>query len=195
MNIDFPDSATSEERTINWQKIAEICDADFGFNDPKEKTDEIRFYVRILLFNDKNEICVVKSDKYGYMQLPGGGIEKDESIIEALKREIVEETGWLIFDIKPIGYTIEKREDKRNTHPWGKCVSYVFTAIPTNEVGTNYTEDEIAEGFKPVWMKLADFIAEQEQNEGHIESYSGCFSNRRDLSIAKFFKTTIQNYN
>ena len=92
-------------------------------------------------------------------------------------------------------YTIEKREDKRNTRSWEKYVSYVFTAKPAKEVGTNYMEDEVAEGFKPIWIKLTDFITKQKQNEGHIESYSGCFSNRRDLSIAKFFKTTIQNNN
>ena len=183
----FPENATSEERAINWQKIAEITDVDFGFNDPKKETDEIRFCVRILLFNDKGEICVVKSEKYGYMQLPGGGIEEGEGIIEALERETQEETGWLISNIKPIGYTLERREDKRNTHSWGKDISYVFRAKPAKQVGVNYMEDEVAEGFKPIWLKLDDFIAEQELSDGHIESYSGCFSNRRDLSIAKYF--------
>ena len=48
--------------------------------------------------------------------------------------------------------------------------------------------DEAAEGFKPIWIKLTDFIAEQEQSEGYIESYSGNFSNRRDLSIAKYYQ-------
>ena len=48
-------------------------------------------------------------------------------------------------------------------------------------------EDEVAEGFKPIWIKLEDFIVEQESNEGKIESYSGCFSNKRDLEIAKYF--------
>ena len=48
-------------------------------------------------------------------------------------------------------------------------------------------DDEIAEGFKPIWIKLEDFIAEQQSCEGKIENYSGCFSNRRDLEIAKFY--------
>ena len=61
--------------------------------------------------NDKGEFCVVKSEKYGYMQLPGGGIDNGESITDALLRETREETGFLIKDINPIGYTLEKRED------------------------------------------------------------------------------------
>ena len=60
MDIIFPENVTSREQAINWQKIAEIKDADFGFNDPEEKTIEIRFCVRVLLLNDKGEICVVK---------------------------------------------------------------------------------------------------------------------------------------
>lgn len=189
-NIDFPDGATDKERAMGWQLIAEISDKDFGFNTPKEKNDEIRFCVRVLLLDGEGRICVIKSDKYGYMQLPGGGIESGESIIEALRRETEEETGFLIKDIKPIGFTFERREDVRNTHSWGRDISYIFEALPYKNVGTHYMEDEIAEGFRPIWINLDDFIAEQEQNEGRIESYSGCFSNRRDLEIARYFRST-----
>ena len=55
-------------------------------------------------------------------------------------------------------------------------------------MGTNYMDDEIAEGFKPIWIKLENFITEQQNNEGKIESYSGCFSNKRDLEISKYYK-------
>ena len=183
--IQFPTNATNEERTIDWHKIAEIKDADFGFNIPKEKTGKIRFCVRAVLPNDKNEICIIRSEKYGYMQLPGGGIDDGENIIEALRRETEEETGFLIKDIKPIGYTF----DIRNTHDWDQDISFVFTALLDKEVGTKYMEDEIAEGFKPIWIKLEDFIDEQKSNEGNIGSYSGCFSNKRDLEIAKCFRS------
>lgn len=191
----FPENATDSERNIKWQKIAEITDADFGFATPKEKTGKTRFCVRILMSNDRGEFCIIKSEKYGYMQLPGGGIDEGENITEALRRETEEETGFLIKDIKPIGYTLEKREDIRNAHDWDQDISYVFSAFPDKEVGTNYMDDEIVEGFKPIWIKLENFIAEQQNNEGKIESYSGCFSNRRDLEIAKYFKLLKVNNN
>ena len=63
----FPPDATDAERTTNWPKIVEISDQDFGFNTSQEKTNVIRFCVRILLFNRQNEICVVKSEKYTYL--------------------------------------------------------------------------------------------------------------------------------
>lgn len=187
----FPENATDSERKVDWQKIAEITDADFGFATPKEKTGKTRFCVRLLMLNNEGELCVIKSEKYGYMQLPGGGIDEGENITDALRRETREETGFLIKDIKPIGYTLEKREDIRNTHDWDLDISYVFSASPDKEVGTNYMDDEIAEGFKPIWIKLEDFINEQQSNEGKIENYSGCFSNKRDLEIARHFESKV----
>ena len=184
----FPEGATKKEREINWYKIAEIEDADFGFDTPKEWTDKIRFCVRILLTDEEGKICMVKSEKYGYMQIPGGGIEKNETIKQALRRETEEETGWLISDTRPLGLILERREDVRNTRDWVRYISYVFVAKPERDVGTKYMDDEIAEGFAPMWIKLEDIIAGLEADEGHIESYSGNFSNRRDLLIAKYFQ-------
>ena len=62
-----------------------------------------------------------------------------------------------------------------------------ITQLPDNNVGTKYMEDEVTEDFKPIWIKLEDFIVEQESNEDKIENYSGCFSNKRDLEIARYF--------
>ncbi len=184
----FPEAATDEERSVKWQKITEVSDADFGFNTPKEKTGNTRFNVRAVLMNDKNEICVIKSEKYGYMQIPGGGIDDGENIIDALRRETREETGFLIDNIKPLGYVLEKREDVRNKHNNDQHVSFVFSASTKENIGTDYMEDEIAEGFKPIWIGLDDFIFEMERLDGKTENYSGCFSGRRDLEVAKYYR-------
>ncbi|MBQ3161735.1 MAG: NUDIX domain-containing protein [Oscillospiraceae bacterium] len=59
-----------------------------------------------------NDIAMVKSDKEGYYKFPGGGIEKNESHIEALIRETLEETGLSIIpeSIREYGFTCEKRK-------------------------------------------------------------------------------------
>ena len=177
---------------IKWQLIAEISDDDFGFAHQKQlKGNKTRFNVRCILQNNNGEICIVKSEKYGYMQIPGGGINDEETIIDALHREVQEETGFLIVDVKPIDYVLEKREDIQNNHDWNKAISYVFSASLGKEVGTNYTEDENIDGFKPIWMALDTFIIEKEKIKDKDNSYSGYFSDRRDLEIAKFFKTKL----
>lgn len=190
--LKFPDCASAQERSTEWPKIAEISDTDFGFNTPKPQTDQTRFAVRILLTNDQNQFCVIQSTKYGYCQIPGGGIDEGETITEAQRRETREEAGFLIKDIKPLGYVIENRGDLRNHHSWDRSQSYVFTASTDQAVGTDYMADEIAEGFQPTWLELPDLIAAFEKSEGKIESYSGCFANRRDLKVAKYY-ASIQN--
>ncbi len=186
--INYPDGATEAERAVVRRKIAEISDADFGYTDLREKNDEIRFCVRAVVENPKGDICVVKSERLGYMQLPGGGIEEGETIEEALRREVQEEAGWTISDIEPLGYIIERRESMQHKSSYNTAVSFAYRVMVEKEVGTNYTAGEIEDEFAPTWMRLDDFIAEQEEHIGKIESYSGNFSNMRDLKIAKNYK-------
>ena len=47
----------------------------------------------VLLFNKKKELLVLKTHYRKYWTLPGGVVEKDESIMTALLREVAEETG------------------------------------------------------------------------------------------------------
>jgi len=60
--------------------------------------------VGALIFNTLGKLFLMKSHKWGgnYV-IPGGHIELGESAVDALKREIKEETGLDIFDIEFIG--------------------------------------------------------------------------------------------
>ena len=58
-----------------------------------------------LILNPKNEVLLIKSNKWrNKYTIPGGHIEVGEKIIEALKREVMEETGLKIFDIVFLDY-------------------------------------------------------------------------------------------
>ena len=111
--------------------------------------------------------------------------------MDALHREIQEETGFLIMDIEPTGYILEIRKGIQNNHDWDKAISYVFSASSRKEIGTNYTEDKNADVFRPIWMALNHFIIEKEKIKNKANSYSGCFSNKRDLEIAKYLKNSM----
>lgn len=59
--------------------------------------------VGAIIFNPDNKILLCKSDKWDNKYvIPSGHIELGESIEDALKREILEETGLEIYDIKLI---------------------------------------------------------------------------------------------
>ena len=61
--------------------------------------------VGALIFNNENKILLVKSHKWhDKFVIPGGKVHVGEKLIEALKREIKEETDLDIFEIKFIGF-------------------------------------------------------------------------------------------
>ena len=61
----------------------------------------------------KNEILLIKNT-YGDMlwTLPGGGIKKKENLAEAARREVKEEVGIKLRDVKKIGVFVDKKDTK-----------------------------------------------------------------------------------
>lgn len=59
-----------------------------------------------LIYNDKGEILLIKNPKFGdFWTIPGGHIELNETAEDALKREIMEETGLEMKNIEPISFS------------------------------------------------------------------------------------------
>lgn len=88
----------------NFKKTIYLKDIYFPFT----YINHTREIVRCILVNDKNEIAlhnVVRNDDFGnasYYETPGGGVKNEENLIDALKREMLEEVGASIKDIKPL---------------------------------------------------------------------------------------------
>lgn len=59
--------------------------------------------VRAIVFRNQSVLVVRQANGHLYI-LPGGRVEKGESLSKALRREILEETGWTLFGTKLLGF-------------------------------------------------------------------------------------------
>ncbi len=75
---------------------------------------KFRLTVNAAIFNKDGEVLLCKMPKNqgvypGQWALPGGGMEEDEQMLDALKREIKEEVGLDVTDIVPIHFQDDER--------------------------------------------------------------------------------------
>ena len=158
--------------------ISEIYEEHIGLSiSDSEKLYKVRKASRVVLFNSLNQIALPFVSKNMYHKLPGGGIEKGESIIEALYREVIEEVGAKIDVILEIGTIIEYR-DKFNQLQ----ISYCFLAKVSEVIGgPSYTKEELAAGFELKWINFEDAITTIQNDEPN--DYMGKFIQKRDLAF------------
>lgn len=119
--------------------------------------------------NDAGKVAVMYFTKTGSYKLPGGGIDEGESVEAALHREVREESGYEITDIREIGIVEEDRH-----YCAMHQTSYCFTAKAGQFVGTELTDKEAAEGMKLVWVEsIEKAIAAIESNSMLDENENG----------------------
>lgn len=128
--------------------IAHFDQHELGFATPEDtETTYARKAARAVLMNTNRQIAIMHFAKTGSYKLPGGGIDEGEATEAALCREVREETGWEITDIRELG-VIEEDRYYCGMHQ----TSYCFTATVTQFVGTELTEKEAAQGMELVWV-------------------------------------------
>jgi ADP-ribose pyrophosphatase YjhB (NUDIX family) len=59
--------------------------------------------VRALIMNGSGEVLLQRRSDTGCWGLPGGAVELGETVMEALRREVLEETGLRVLSAEPMG--------------------------------------------------------------------------------------------
>lgn len=137
--------------------------------DKKNYTDDMPL---IECYAAKGIIC--QNGKYamqlsgdGEYKIPGGGMEEGESYVEALCREVAEETGLVVdrSSVRLCGEILEIRRDIfEEDKKFIKHSMVYFCEAEEGRVEMNMTESEIRRGFHPVWESLETIISENRKN-------------------------------
>ena len=121
----------------------------FGYNriKPYEKPREGS---RGIVVKD-GKILVSREEKTGTVMIPGGGIEEGEGREECCRREVEEETGYIV---EPERCYLEIDE----YYGKYKFVGYYFVCRLIGEGERHPTEEEKELGMAPVWMDVEEFV-------------------------------------
>ena len=162
------------------KNLLTIRDADVGVQTPLPTTQQERRASRSVIFDAEGNIALLHATKKNFHKLPGGGIEDYEGIEQALRREVLEEIGCEITNIRELGSIEEYRQRFAL-----RQISYCFIADLAGAKGRpQLTEDEVSDGFETVWLILDNAI-ETIEREAPVEDYEGKFIQLRDLTFLK----------
>ena len=135
----------------------------------------------VIQFSD-GDILVFFKKRISQYKLPGGGKENDETPEQTFMREVLEETGYMVKNIRKIGVV----KDQTQT-------SYIFVAEPYGEAQEiHLDENEIKFDAKCLKMSPADVLKNMKkfiiEHQGHSEENSliQCYFTQRDYKILEY---------
>ena len=110
----------------------------------------LRVGVYAILERGGDLLLTCKEDDPSDIQLPGGGVDPGESTLQALHREVFEETGWRIAAPRRLG-AFRRFVFMPDYDMWGEKLCHLYAARPVRPHGAP-TEA----GHRALWMPMRD---------------------------------------
>lgn len=119
--------------------------------------------VVVLLTNQKKEICFIKAPRYTTQkvewELPAGIVENHETILQAAKREALEETGFTVKALQHI-YTFNPDTCLSNQ------IVYVVSGVITRNKQKKFDTDEVTAVHWLSMKQIKKMISNNKINDG-----------------------------
>jgi 8-oxo-dGTP pyrophosphatase MutT (NUDIX family) len=132
-----------------------------GFDFPSELLISARAVVL------KDSRVVVVDEVHGERHIePGGGLEPGETIEAAARREIAEESGWSVAELKPLGVHFLQPLTPKPTDSirrWGAMVHaiYVTEAVSYSRTARDMTQIEVGSRLTSIRRAMAELRSDQ----------------------------------
>jgi 8-oxo-dGTP diphosphatase len=139
-----------------------------------------------IVLNDKKEIILMNLTNMYFHMLPGGGVDSNESMEEALYRELKEETGANVEIISELGIVVENLEQRKM-----KQITYFYLTKIVGEIQEpNFMPDELEQGYQVEWYSI-DAAIKIIEAENEYEEYI----KQRELEAIKEAKKYLEESN
>lgn len=165
------------------------------YNLTESDMTEVVKRVKVLIINSNNEVLLGYS--HNDYQFPGGHVEENESLIQAVNREVLEETGMdlEVGNIEPfacaIGYYKDWPAEGKN-----RKIEIYYYVVKTDEKpnleNTKYTENEKDGNFELRYIPLTNVEEELRKNSEEYGDKKGIA--REMIELFRIYKTVINDF-
>lgn len=141
---------------------------------------------KAVIFDENKHIALVGNKVNSFYLLPGGGVDKDESVKDAIIRECLEETGCNVELDKFLG-VVEDYRNRDKKH----CISYCYTAsVVGKKEKLSLTPDEEKNGMHVIWIELNEAVRILDEEiddlrKGKVKFYNTGYNILRDSILLK----------
>jgi ADP-ribose pyrophosphatase YjhB (NUDIX family) len=126
---------------------------------------DLTLSARAVVFKGSKVVVVRQDDGLHHIE-PGGGLEPGETLEMAARREVLEETGWTIRDLRPLGFHHFHplgEPTPRARYRWGDFLQPIFIAeaVSYRRAARDMTQIELGSRLTAIRRALVELPARQ----------------------------------